>query len=163
MRGVIATLQRAPYAAVALIGLSLASLLLVYELKAGYLRPMSEFGQQVITGCLLLGLLGYQWLLFAKKVTRSNSNMRQSMAIHRWVGVVSTFVFAWHALRFGHVWMTTVSTVFFLIAVTGIFNRTVLRYRQNWIYLVWLVCHIGLSAALIPLVVVHIWVALAYQ
>ncbi|MBO9401868.1 hypothetical protein [Shimia sp. R9_3] len=163
MRILIATMQRVPYAAMAVWGLSLAATILFFEIKMGLLAPLSGFGQQVLTGCLLLGLLGYQWVLFAKRVRKDNSHMRQNLTIHRWVGVAATFVFALHAVRFGHVWMTGVSTVFFFIAVTGVFNRTVLGYRKNWMYLVWLFSHIGLSAALFPLVGVHIWVALAYQ
>ena len=74
-----------------------------------------------------------------------------------------TYLFALHAVRMGHTWMTLLSVVFFLIALTGVLNREVLRYRQNWIYLVWLSAHIGLSAMMVPLVALHVWVALAYQ
>ena len=42
-------------------------------------------------------------------------------------------------------------------------NREVLGYRSNLLYLIWLALHIGLSAAMVPLITVHIWVALAYQ
>ncbi|MFY0619473.1 hypothetical protein [Shimia sp.] len=163
MRILVATVKRAPYLVFVLSGVTLAILFLIFELKLGLQQSLSGFGQQVATGCVLLVLLSYQWVLFAKRVTRNNNNAHQSLTIHRWVGVVTTLAFTAHAVRFGHVWMTGVSVVFFLIALTGVLNRTVLRYRQNWIYLVWMVCHIGLSAALVPLVGVHIWVALAYQ
>ena len=107
--------------------------------------------------------LCYQWILFFKRVLRDNKNARRVLINHRWVGVGMTYLFALHAVRMGHTWMTLLSVVFFLIALTGVLNREVLRYRQNWIYLVWLSAHIGLSAMMAPLVALHVWVALAYQ
>ena len=81
MRILIATMQRVPYAAMAVLGLSLAATILFFEIKMGLLALLSGFGQQVLTGCLLLGLLGYQWVLFAKRVRKDNSHMRQNLTI----------------------------------------------------------------------------------
>ncbi|WP_294222314.1 hypothetical protein [uncultured Shimia sp.] len=137
--------------------------LLTSDLKSVLPEPLTGFVQQVVTGALLLSLLSYQWVLFFKRVTKDNRNARQVVVRHRWVGTAATLLFALHAVRFGHVWMSTLSAVVFLVALTGVLNREVLRYRSHTIYLVWLLAHIGLSAALVPLVAVHIWVALAYQ
>lgn len=159
MRQMILTLQKLPYVAFVLLLLTLA-----FFGSLGYARDLPRgFDWQVVTGALLVACLIYQWTLFVKRVTRDNHNIRQHQKLHRWIGVLATLLFALHALRFGHVWMTGLSAVFFLTALTGIFNREVLQYRQNWIYLVWLMCHIGLSAMLMPLIAVHVWVALAYQ
>ncbi|SMP23873.1 hypothetical protein [Shimia sagamensis] len=163
MRVLISTWQRAPYVLIILIALGLGMILLSSEAKSVLAKPLTGFSQQVATGLLLLGLLGYQWVLFFKRVTKDNRNARQAVVRHRWVGTAATLLFAIHAVRFGHVWMSTLSAVVFLVALTGVLNREVLRYRSNMIYLVWLLVHIGLSAALVPLVAVHIWVALAYQ
>lgn len=163
MRVLITTWQRAPYVLIILIALGLGMAVLSFDVKSVLPEPLTGFVQQVVTGSLLLSLLGYQWVLFYKRVTKDNRNVRQAVVRHRWVGTAATLLFALHAVRFGHVWMSTLSAVVFLVALTGVLNREVLRYRSNAIYLVWLVVHIGLSAALVPLVVVHIWVALAYQ
>ncbi|KPA22687.1 hypothetical protein shim_09740 [Shimia sp. SK013] len=163
MRVLMATARRAPYAALILMALSLAMLVIMQEWQTGALVVLSGFEFQVLTGSLMVTGLCYQWVLFFKKLLRDNRNARAILVSHRWVGVGMTYLFALHAVRMGHTWMTVLSAVFFLIAVTGVLNREVLRYRQNWIYLTWLACHIGLSAMLVPLLGVHIWVALAYQ
>ena len=141
----------------------LAGVVLSFEVKPILMYPLTGFAQQMTTGSLLLGLFGYQWVLFFKRVTRDNRDARKVLVRHRWLGAAATLLFALHAVRFGHVWMSTLSVVVFLIALTGVLNCEVLRYRSNAIYLIWLVTHIGRSAALVPLVAVHIWVALAYQ
>ncbi len=163
MRNVIATLQRSPYVLLILLAVSLGAGMLLLDLKVGFSLGLNGFAQQVATGVLLLILLSYQWLLFLKRVSRDSRNARKTLVRHRWVGVVITVLFAIHAVRFGYVWMSTLSAVVFLVALTGVLNREVMRYRSNSVYLIWLMCHIGLSAALVPLVAVHIWVALAYQ
>ena len=63
----------------------------------------------------------------------------------------------------GYFWMTALSLCFFLLALTGVLTRQVLGFRQNWLYLLWLTVHIGLAAAMIPLIAVHVWVALAFE
>ncbi|WP_270730606.1 hypothetical protein [Shimia sp. Alg240-R146] len=163
MRVLMATARRAPYAALILMALTLATVVILQEWQTGALGILSGFEFQIVSGSLLVTGLCYQWVLFFKRVTRDTRNARSVLVSHRWVGVGMTYLFALHAVRLGHTWMTVLSLVFFLIAVTGVLNREVLRYRQNWIYLVWLAVHIGLSAMLLPLLGVHIWVALAYQ
>lgn len=163
MRVLKATLRRTPYVPLILFAVVFAAVLLSAELKSALASPLTGFVQQVVTGTLLLGLLGYQWVLFFKRVTKDSRNAWTVLVRHRWVGAAATLLFALHAVRFGHVWMSALSAVVFLIALTGVMNREVLRYRSNAIYLIWLVTHIGLSAALVPMVAVHIWVALAYQ
>ena len=100
----------------------------------------------------LLICLGLQWMLFAKRVLRSNRNIRLHQKLHRWCGVTATLLFAAHAVRMGHLWMSGLSIVFFLVALTGVLNREVLGYRSNLLYLIWLGSHIALSATLCPLI-----------
>ncbi len=163
MRFIASFYHRVPYAFLILLALSLGFLVVSREWQTAYFDPLHRFSLRVVTGSLLLCCLCSQWILFAARVTRRSKNARQTLISHKWVGVAITYLFALHAVRFGHVWMTSLSGVLFLVALTGVLNRDVLRFQQNWLYLLWLVCHIGLSAALMPLVAVHIWVALAYQ
>lgn len=163
MRLLISTARRAPYAVLIMMALSLAVLVIVQDFQSGVLHALRAFEFQVATGAMMVTGLCYQWVLFFKRVLRDNRNARAVTINHRWVGVAMTYLFALHAVRLGHTWMTVLSAVFFLLAVTGVLNREVLRYRQNWIYLIWLATHIGLSAMMVPLVALHIWVALAYQ
>ncbi len=163
MRTLVATARRVPYATFIVFGICCGIITLFLDGYISKLPVIGSLGWQVVTGSMMLTAFTYQWVLFFRRVTRDNTNARQTLVLHRWVGVGITFLFALHAVRLGHTWMTALSVVFFLIALTGVLNREVMKYRQNWIYLLWLTCHIGLSAALIPLVGLHIWVALAYQ
>ena len=72
-------------------------------------------------------------------------------------------LFALHAVRFGYGWTHILSVVFLLCAASGLMNREVVRYRSQATYNFWFWCHIALASALLPLIAVHIWVALAYQ
>jgi hypothetical protein len=159
----IKTLRRVPYAGGILFSLICVQAALLGMVNLPLRLNLPRFDVQVVTGCALLACLSVQWVLFAKRVLRQNRNMRQHLVLHRWSGVTVTLLFAAHAIRMGHLWMSLLTVVFFLVALTGVLNREVLGYRSNLIYLIWLTCHIGLSAALWPLIGVHIWVALAYQ
>ena len=163
MQTVIHHIRRVPYAG----GIILALILVIPALAGQMALPLRlklpSFGFQVVTGVALLICLGLQWILFAKRVLRSNRNIRLHQKLHRWCGVTATLLFAAHAVRMGHLWMSGLSIVFFLVALTGVLNCEVLGYRSNLLYLIWLGSHIALSAALWPLIAVHIWVALAYQ
>lgn len=163
MRFVASFCQRVPYASWILLALLMGLIAISREWQTAYFEPSLRFNLRVTTGTCLLICLCFQWVLLVGRVTRKNVNTRKVLITHRWVGVATTYLFALHAVRFGYVWMTSLSAVLFLVALTGVLNRDVLRFRKNWIYLLWLACHIGLSAALMPLVAVHIWVALAYQ
>lgn len=149
-----------PYAAIGAAGVCMAIAALLFRIQA-YLVPQDiEFLWQSMTGTALLGVICYQWMLFRKRWIRK---MRRSdLTAHRWAGVAAVILFGLHAARLGHTWMTAITIIFIMIGITGVLNAEVMRYRTRWAYLTWLSLHIGLSAAILPLIAVHIWVALAY-
>lgn len=122
-----------------------------------------SFSWQVLSGTALLVCMIYQWTVFVQRFTKTTTNALQHFLAHRWVGVAATVLFALHAVRPGEVWMTALSIIFMGIAVTGLLNREVVKYRKQWMYLAWLGLHMCLSAMLVPFLLVHIWAALAYQ
>ncbi|MCH2077066.1 MAG: hypothetical protein MK180_09300 [Rhodobacteraceae bacterium] len=122
-----------------------------------------SFTWQVMTGTGLLVCMLYQWMIFIQRFTQTTTNARQHYLAHRWVGVGATVLFAVHAVRPGEVWMTALSMIFIAVAVTGLLNREVVKYKKQSMYMAWLAVHMCLSAMLIPFVTVHIWAALAYQ
>lgn len=122
-----------------------------------------SFPWQVVTGTALLVCMLYQWMIFIQRFTQTTTNARQHYLAHRWVGVAATLLFAAHAVRPGEMWMTAVAILFIALAVTGLLNREVVKYKKQWMYFAWLGLHMMLSAMLLPLVAVHIWAALAYQ
>lgn len=142
------------------IGLAQLAVLTAPEQVGPFVRT---FSWQVTTGTALLLCIAYQWTVFLQRLMRSTENARSHYLAHRWVGVSATLLFAAHAVRPGHMWMTALSIVFIAIAVTGLLNREIVRYPKQWMYLVWLGMHMCLSAILVPLILVHVWTALAYQ
>lgn len=162
MYAMMTRLRNAPFAPFIFLALLLIALTFL-DATADWFALRGTLTWQIVSGSLLLTLLIYQWVLFFKRSLQSATLASSDLSQHRWVGVAATYVFALHAVRLGHVWMTRLSILFFLLALTGVLNRQVLGYRQNWLYLLWLAAHIGISAAMIPLIGVHIWVALAYE
>jgi hypothetical protein len=162
MQNFLMRLRRAPHASMVFLALMLIALTFL-DAGVDWFALRGTFTWQVVSGSLLLTLLIFQWVLFFKRSLNGVVITGQDVKHHRWVGVAATYVFALHAVRLGHAWMTGLSILFFLLALTGVLNRQVLGYRQNWLYLLWLITHIGISAAMIPLIGVHIWVALAYE
>ena len=102
----------------------------------------------------------FQWVLFYNRWT---GQVRVNDVIqHRWVSVTTVILFGLHAARVWHTWMLTLTILFLLIGITGILNKQIVRYQTRGGYLTWLALHVGMSVAIIPLIAVHIWVALAY-
>ncbi|MEQ8340200.1 MAG: hypothetical protein RID15_16460 [Marinovum algicola] len=163
MTEVLLRIRRRPYVMLGLLALAFA----VAALTAGTaFRPWPLGGTltwQVVTGTLLLTGMGYQWMLLRARTGGTAADVRRHYAAHRWVGVGLVLVFALHAVRFGHAWTSALALCFVAIAATGLLNREVIPYRSRWLYRAWLWLHIALSSALIPLVALHIWVALTYQ
>ena len=162
MQNFMIRLRRTPYAPFIFLALLLIALTFL-DFSADWFSVRGTFTWQVVSGSLLLTLLIFQWVLFFKRGFPKLGLVSSDLSQHRWVGVAATYVFALHAVRLGHAWMTGLSGLFFLLALTGVLNRQVIGYRQNWLYLLWLVAHIGISAAMVPLIGVHVWVALAYE
>ncbi|MEM1302711.1 MAG: hypothetical protein AAGH17_09025, partial [Pseudomonadota bacterium] len=159
MTALVATFRQRPYVLLGLLGLALAALALM-QVTRGWLTPSQvSFWWQSVTGTALLTGMMYQWVVFFQRLTGNTTRARTHFLAHRWVGVGVTFLFALHAVRTGHVWMTALAVVFLLVAATGLLNREVVRYRHQWMYLTWLGTHTLLSAIMVPLIVVHVWVA----
>lgn len=162
MQPVLTLLRRSPYAPLILLSLVLTGLTFL-ELAPNWIALRGTFNWQVVSGSLLVTLLCFQWVLFFKRGFSLPNLVSGDYTLHRWVGVAVTYLFALHAVRLGHFWMTGLSWVFFGLALTGVLTRQVLRYRQKWIYNLWIIAHVGLASMMIPLVAVHIWIALAYE
>ncbi len=150
-----------PYIVLGVLGVILILVLLDSGVIVNTVPPDRLFAWQVVTGLLLTMLLLYQWVLLLLRVF--GGNVRSHYKAHRWVGVVCTVFFALHALSFGYGWTNTLAIVFCLSAVTGLLNREVITYRKPWKYKLWYWSHVTLSVNLVPLIAVHVWVALVYE
>ena len=118
---------------------------------------------QIATGVVLTTLLVYQWSLLAARLAKHAPASRTHYHWHRYIGVVMTMLFILHAVRFGYYWTSALAIVFLLNGLAGLLNKEVIRYKSRGAYLVWYGLHVGLSAILMPLTALHIWVALAFE
>lgn len=164
MTALILRVRRRPYVMLGVLGLSLVVLLFT---AGTALQPKPWAGSlswQVATGIALLAAILYQWVLLWVRDRRAPARaQRRHYAAHRWVGVLTTLLFAVHAVRFGHAWTSVLALTFIAVAATGLLNREVINYRSRVLYHLWLWVHIALAAALLPLIAVHVWIALSYQ
>lgn len=152
-----------PYLWPGIVALCVAVLILIIEPRDLLLWWQPGFGWQVTTGALLFLALCFQWILLLVRIFGQTEAIRRHMGLHRWVGIASVVLFAAHAARAGYGWTSALSTIFLLSALSGLLNKEVVTYRARWHYLCWLAIHLVFAAILVPLVLVHIWVALAYQ
>lgn len=160
MRVQVKQLAKTPYAYAGLFAVALSAFSLLIRLQDSVIPAASYFVWQTVTGTILISVIGFQWVLMGRRW--AGQMARKDVVSHRWSGVFATLVFALHATRIGHTWMTIVTVVFFLVAITGILNKEVLKFKNRATYLVWLALHVLLSVALVPLAMVHIWIALVF-
>lgn len=118
---------------------------------------------QIATGTVLLTAFGYQWLLFAARWRKDANLTRVRYKWHKYVGVAMTLLFLAHAASFGYALTSMLALCFIANAVAGLLNPEVLQFQHKLARTVWLVLHVGLSAAMVPLVLLHVWAALAFK
>lgn len=164
MTALLLRTARRPYAILGLLGLALAIAALAADMRSAvdWLLP-GRFAWQVVTGLILALAMGYQWLLLVARLSGRAAMVQRRYRWHRWIGAAMTVLFVLHAVRFGYGWTSTLATVFLLTALTGLLNREVIPYRSRWHYMLWFGAHVALSAFLVPLTALHIWVALAFE
>lgn len=160
MKRIALQLSQIPYAYMGLFAVVVAAVNLAASLQVIALPGVSDFLWQVVTGCLLLAVLLQQFWMMRRRWT--STLKRADLIVHRWAGVAAVFLFALHAVRLGHIWMTVVTVLFFVITLTGVFNKEILRFQTRAAYLTWLAIHVAASVSILPLIAIHIWVALAY-
>ena len=164
MTAIFLKIRRQPYFGFALFGCAFLFLALVFGLQEMSVPNHWRFSWQVITGGLLAGAIVYQWILFLQRIIRAAPSIqRRYYNNHRLVGSASFLLFALHAISFGHMLTNALAILFVACAITGLMNREIMNYKRQWVYQIWFAAHVGFSALLAPLMVAHIWVALAFE
>ncbi|MBT0958489.1 hypothetical protein IV417_13950 [Alphaproteobacteria bacterium KMM 3653] len=163
MTALIRRARRHPYFWLGIGALFLVSLSLFAGLRGFAMRRIDGFTWQVSTGLLLFVVLAYQWVLLAVRQMGLQSRMRMHFVAHRWMGIVTIVCFLLHAQRAGYGWTLALTLVFFFTGLSGLFSKEIVGYKRRWTYLLWLWCHICLAFSLVPMIAVHIWIALTFQ
>lgn len=153
--------QKSPYLIIGLIGAVLVFLFHKLDVLVRTVPDRELFLWQVISGVLLTATIVYQWYLLLARICGFKTQSHYQA--HRWVGAISTALFALHAVSFGYAWTNALAIIFCLSAITGFLNKEIIGYKSKWAYHLWYWMHVTLSVNLLPLIAVHIWVALAFE
>lgn len=116
-----------------------------------------------VTGVALVGLLAYQWALFFARRSRDGALIRRRYKLHKYIGVAFVFLFVLHAGAVGSGIMGLISIGIILIALTGLLGAEVLFLSQERLRKARLFAHYAISAVIVPLILLHIYTALAYK
>ncbi len=116
-----------------------------------------------LTGIVLVALFAWQWTLFFARRSRDTALIRTRYKLHKYIGVALLFLFVLHAGTIGTGITAMIALGVVLIALTGLFSAEVLFLSPEQLRRARLFLHYAISAALIPLILLHIWTALAYK
>ncbi|MEM7241061.1 MAG: hypothetical protein AAF429_02650 [Pseudomonadota bacterium] len=164
MTAIILKIRRQPYLGFALFGCVFLLAALIAGVQEFAVPESWRFLWQVATGAFLTLAIVYQWILLVQRLTRAAPAIQRSYYMnHRWVGSASFFLFALHAISFGHMLTNALAVLFIGCAITGVMNKEIMKYRREWTYQLWFGVHVAFSALLAPLIIAHIWVALAFE
>ena len=144
-------------------GVVIAAALVLMGLRANLPAPIGGFSWQILTGIFLAGCFVHQWVVVIRKWTGNRAPGNQSKFWHIVVGLGMLVLFAAHAPRLGHASTYLLSLVFLGNAVLGLSHSLVLRAKSQKLFLTWTFLHYGISMVMVPLVLLHIWAAIAFK
>jgi hypothetical protein len=115
------------------------------------------------SGVALAGLFAFQWALFFARRSKDGARVRRHYKLHKRLGIISLALFLLHAGTLGYGVMGVVTTGFLIVALTGLFNAEVLLLMPNQLRWARVFVHYAVSAAIVPFIVLHLWVALSFK
>ena len=133
------------------------------SLNQSLTQIISPFACQVASGIVLFGIMIFQWALFYYKIVKNMGAVRTHNMLHRYAGIASVVIFAIHTVSAGYAWSLLLFIAFVGVAMTGLLNRGLMRFSKNYMQKIWLWIHVSLAGVLMPLSVMHVIVALAYE
>ena len=125
--------------------------------------PVAQLTWQILTGSVLLGLYIFQWRVFLDRWMGRGGRSEAHVVTHRWVGAAMLLLFAVHALKLGYGLSLVLAVVFLANGLVGLMSRREIPLRGPNQVLVWTFVHVALSASLLPLIALHVWVALSFE
>ena len=126
-------------------------------------QVISPFAWQVASGMTLFALMIFQWGLFYYKIVKNMGAVKTHNKLHRYAGIGSVAIFAVHTISAGYAWSFLLFAAFVGVVVTGLLNRGLVRFNKNSVHNFWLWVHIALAGVLMPLSLLHVYIALAFK
>ena len=143
--------------------LTVAMVSVVLRLPEHLPLPVARLTWQIATGSVLLGLYIFQWRVLLDRWAGRGGRSEAHVRIHRWVGAAMLLLFAIHALKPGYGLSLVLAIVFLANGLVGSLSRHEIPLRGPKQVLVWTFVHVALSASLLPLIALHVWVALSFE
>jgi hypothetical protein len=118
---------------------------------------------QIVTGAFLLAAILYQSWLFAARETKNAASSRRLGRRHPWVGMLCIALFVLHVGRLGYALTAILVALFGATCALGIAQLILENRVSTATAAVLRAAHLGVSAALLPFIAIHIWSALFFN
>lgn len=118
---------------------------------------------RIVTGSVLIALVGYQWYLPYLRWTRRLA--ASASRRHLFLGLLAPVALFFHSVSFGFAYTVVLSTLFVSNAIVGALDRNVFRHpeaHRTW-HRFWLLAHVPASCVITALALIHMVYALAYK
>jgi hypothetical protein len=129
-------------------------------------RPLSVWQgltwYKIVSGSLLAGFVGFQWMLALSRVNRAARTARALYSWHQSVGALAPVFLFLHSTRLGFGYLLVLSTVYIGNNVWGIVNPSAFP-RIKVVMPFWVIAHIAMSVLLVAMIAYHVWTALSYE
>lgn len=118
-----------------------------------------------LTGFIFLSYIAYQWKLTKIKsqtVKASGLTLRTALQNHKFWGLLGPLFFYLHTPKMGHSYLFVLSCSFFAVYILGLFHERIVKLRKPRLTQISLIGHIGISTAMVALIVYHIFIVLYF-
>ena len=131
------------------------------RLFAGLEALQSNELYRAASGCVLAGIIAYQWYLSWLRWKRS-PKAKLHLERHRLLGALSPLVFFFHATHLGYAYLLWLTVAFLANHLLGCLHPSFVRWSSANYTKFWMVSHILFSCLVAFLALGHIYVAGLY-
>lgn len=121
------------------------------------------FSYSTVTGLLLVASLLWQWRLYFARRCGCGRKLQKEYKRHRWSGIVPLGLLVLHIGGLGASFLSVISYVLVVSSLSGLLNNEIVRQRTNGLKKAWIIIHVGSSAIMLPLALLHMWAAFAFK
>ena len=117
------------------------------------------------SGLALFLLILHQWLLPIYRVIydMEGEALEKKTNTHNWLGAISPLVFFLHSAKPNYGLLLILSILFFLNLLFGLLNDNISRFKHFDYYGLGIALHILLSATILILSFLHIWIVFFFN
>lgn len=118
---------------------------------------------KLATGLGLFALILFQWRFSVKRAQGEQRRVASILGRHKWFGTLLPLLFLGHSQSLGYGYAGILSLTVLTAFLTGLFNCQIVKIHKPWYRPLWIIAHVGLSMALLLLVVYHVYLDYAFK